>query len=70
MKNIKTVALFVAAIGVVLFWVFGFKGVMEASKWSMITAGIAAWIAIFAIIAEAIYQKNHTTWDIDRKLPR
>jgi len=67
---VKGVAISIAAIGVILFWIFGFKGLNEQAMGSLVAAGCFAWVAIFAIIGEAIYKRNHITWGIDRKLPR
>ena len=66
---VKWAALIIAGCGIILFWVFGFKGLNEQSATTLIVAGISAWIAIFAIIAESIYRRRHIMWDIDRRLP-
>lgn len=68
-ETIKWAALIIAGIGVIFFWIFGFKGLNEQSATSLIISGICAWIAIFAIIAEEIYKRRHIMWDIDRRLP-
>ncbi len=67
-ETIKWAALIIAGIGVIFFWIFGFKGLNEQSTSALIVAGISAWIAIFAIIGEAIYRRNHHIWEIDRRI--
>ena len=49
LEKIFTVALVIAMAGVFLFWTAGFKGNMIISKWSLITAGISCWVALFCI---------------------
>ena len=38
----------IAALGIVLFWVFGFNGHKDAAAVSFATAGVAAWVALSA----------------------
>ena len=64
---VKCVSIVIAAIGIVLFWIFGFKGLNEQAMGSLVAAGCFAWIAIFAIIGEAIWQRNCHMWDIDKR---
>lgn len=49
LEKIFTVALVVAMAGVIVFWSAGFKGYMSVSLWSLIGAGIAAWVALASI---------------------
>lgn len=42
-------SLVIAMFGIGGFWFFGFRGNMGASFWSILIAGIAAWIAIGAV---------------------
>ncbi len=49
LEKVFVVSLVVAMAGVVGFWFFGFRENMGASFWSILIAGIAAWIAIGAV---------------------
>ena len=49
LEKVFTVALVVAMAGVIMFWAAGFNGYMNVSLWSLIGAGIAAWVALASI---------------------
>ena len=49
LEKIIMVALVVAMMGIIIFWVAGFKENYQLAAGGFITAGISAWIAIIAI---------------------
>lgn len=52
MKKLETIImamLFVAMMGIVVFWVAGFNDQMQLALGGFLTAGISAWIALIAI---------------------
>ena len=48
-EKIIMVALIVAMMGIIVFWVAGFNDLMQLAAGSFITAGVSSWIAIIAI---------------------
>lgn len=57
-SKIIMAAILVAAIGIVLFWIFGSKENMQLAEISFLTAGCSAWIAIIAILVQYIAEKR------------
>ena len=47
-------AIVLAAAGIVIFWIAGFNGNLEVSKWSFLAAGIAAGVADVTIGLRAL----------------
>lgn len=56
---IRDVAIALAAISVILFWVFGGKGFPDVAAWSLIIGGICAWIALIAMIIKRILERRN-----------
>ena len=60
MKKIKKfeIANFViSGVAVVACWAFGFAELEDASSWAFVVGGIAAWLALGAVILEG-FQKD------------
>ena len=58
LQIIKNVSLIISMLGVILFWISGFMGHMELSKYALFGAGIAAWIALVAIIVKQLRARH------------
>lgn len=49
LEKVIMVALVVAMMGIVIFWVAGFNDRMQLAAGGFLTAGISAWVALIAI---------------------
>ena len=58
LQVIENVFMLLAMLGVILFWFGGFKGYMELAKNALFGAGIAAWIALVAIIVKQLRARH------------
>ena len=61
MKKIEmfvAVALVIAVVGVVLFWVAGFCGYTMISQWSLFIAGVSCWGALAGICLRRLRRRN------------
>lgn len=54
MEKVIYAAIVLAAAGIVIFWIAGFNGNLEVSKWSLLAAGIAAGVADVTIGLRAL----------------
>ena len=48
-EKIGYAGIVLAAVGIVAFWVFGFNNDLEASEWSLFSAGVSAWIGLISL---------------------
>ena len=48
MKKIEIICLSMAAVAIILFWVFGFNGNMKLSAASLIIAGCSCWFVLIS----------------------
>lgn len=48
MKKIEIICLSMAAVAIILFWVFGFNGKMNLAQVSLIVAGGSCWFVLIS----------------------
>ena len=58
LQMVWTVALVIAEVSVILFWVLGFKGNMDGAFASLVTGGVSAFVALAAKGLLALRQRN------------
>ncbi len=57
-EKIWWTGLAIAVLGVVAFWIFGFKGNLNAAACSISVAGISAWAALAALGLQKLRKRN------------
>lgn len=58
LERIKWSFIALAAVGIILFWVFGFNDNEQFSAYSLFAAGICSFVALIAIGLQALRKRN------------
>ncbi len=56
---IRDVAIAIAALGVLFFWIFGVNGNPDMAGWSLVIGGISCWVALIAMLIKRIWYRNY-----------
>lgn len=58
LDSVFFVGVVLGAIGIAMFWFFGWNGYDDAAAASIIVAGVCSWVGVLAKVVEAIRNRN------------